>query len=67
MALAVPMAVLSNSLTTRMAMNRVSLGDLDTARVDIKRTHEREAVIAAIGRAAMLAYTHGQGKNGVGQ
>lgn len=34
-------------LTTRMAMNRLSLGDLDTARVDIKRTHEREAVIAA--------------------
>ena len=33
-------------LTTRMAMDRVSLGDLDTARVDIKRTHEREAVIA---------------------
>lgn len=33
-------------LTTRMAMGRISLGDLDTARVDIKRTHEREAVIA---------------------
>ncbi len=33
-------------LTTRMAMNRVNLGDLDTARVDIKRTHEREAIIA---------------------
>lgn len=33
-------------LTTRMAMNRINLGDLDTARVDIKRTHEREAVIA---------------------
>ncbi|HRE14341.1 MAG TPA: hypothetical protein PLD37_09125, partial [Usitatibacteraceae bacterium] len=32
-------------LTTRMALNRISLGDLDTARVDIKRTHEREAVI----------------------
>lgn len=32
-------------LTTRMAMNRISLGDLDNARVDIKRTHEREAVI----------------------
>lgn len=32
-------------LTTRMAMNRINLGDLDTARVDIKRTHEREAVI----------------------
>ncbi|MBC3936385.1 hypothetical protein H8K47_13515 [Undibacterium sp. CY7W] len=33
-------------LTIRMAMNRINLGDLDTARVDIKRTHEREAVIA---------------------
>ena len=33
-------------LTTRMAMDRVSLGDLDTARVEIKRIHEREAVIA---------------------
>jgi uncharacterized protein len=33
-------------LTTRMAMNRISLGDFDTARVDIKRTHEREAIIA---------------------
>lgn len=33
-------------LTVRMAMDRISLGDLDTARVDIKRTHEREAVIA---------------------
>lgn len=34
-------------LTTRIALDRISLGDLDTARVDIKRTHEREAVIAA--------------------
>lgn len=33
-------------LTTRMAMNRIHLGDLDAARVDIKRTHEREAIIA---------------------
>ena len=33
-------------LTTRMAMDRINLSDLDTARVDIKRTHEREAVIA---------------------
>ena len=33
-------------LTTRLALNRVAAGDLDTARVDIKRTHEREAVIA---------------------
>lgn len=33
-------------LTTRLALNRVAAGDMDTARVDIKRTHEREAVIA---------------------
>jgi uncharacterized protein len=33
-------------LTTRMALDRVNLNDLDNARVDIKRTHEREAVIA---------------------
>lgn len=33
-------------LTTRLALNRIALGDLDGARVDVKRTHEREAVIA---------------------
>jgi hypothetical protein len=33
-------------LTTRIALNRIALGKLDDARVDIKRTHEREAVIA---------------------
>lgn len=33
-------------LTTRLALNRVAAGDLDNARVDIKRTHEREAIIA---------------------
>ena len=33
-------------LTTRLAMNRMAVGDFDNARVDIKRTHEREAVIA---------------------
>ena len=33
-------------LTTRLALNRLAVGDLDNARVDIKRTHEREAVIA---------------------
>jgi hypothetical protein len=32
-------------LTTRMALNRLALGDWENARVDIKRTHEREAVI----------------------
>lgn len=33
-------------LTTTLALNRVAVGDFDNARVDIKRTHEREAVIA---------------------
>jgi len=33
-------------LTTRLALNRISMGDFDGARVDIKRTHERESVIA---------------------
>ncbi|WP_374348690.1 COG3014 family protein [Chitinimonas sp.] len=33
-------------LTTRLAMNRLGANDLENARVDIKRTHEREAVIA---------------------
>ena len=35
-------------LTTRLALNRLAMGDLDNARVDIKRTHEREAVIAEL-------------------
>ena len=34
-------------LTTRLALNRVAAGDFENARVDIKRTHEREATIAA--------------------
>ena len=33
-------------LTTRLALNRVATGDFENARVDIKRTHEREAIIA---------------------
>lgn len=33
-------------LTARMAVNHVALGQWDLARVAIKRTHEREAVIA---------------------
>lgn len=35
-------------LTTRLALDHLAHGDFDTARVDIKRTHEREAVIAAL-------------------
>lgn len=33
-------------LSTRIALNHVATGNLDNARVAIKRTHEREAVIA---------------------
>lgn len=33
-------------LTTSLALNRVAVGNFEDARVDIKRTHEREAVIA---------------------
>lgn len=37
-------------LTTRLALDHLARGDFDTARVDIKRTHEREAVIADLRR-----------------
>jgi hypothetical protein len=43
-------------LTTRMALNHLAQDDWDTARVDIKRTHEREAVIAGL-RAKEIART----------
>lgn len=35
-------------LTTRMALNHLALGEWDRARVAIKRTHEREALIASL-------------------
>ncbi len=35
-------------ITTRMALNHLALGEWDKARVAIKRTHEREALIAQI-------------------
>lgn len=49
-------------LSTRMAMDRLSMGDLDNARVDIKRTHEREAVIAEV-RAKELAKAEAEAKS----
>lgn len=42
-------------LTTRLALNRVAMGDLENARVDIKRTHEREAVIAEFRAKELVA------------
>jgi hypothetical protein len=35
-------------LTTRLALDRLARGDFDMARIDIKRTHEREAIIAEL-------------------
>ena len=42
-------------LTTRLALNRMALGDFENARVDIKRTHEREAIIAEFRSKETLA------------
>ena len=42
-------------LTTRLALNRLAQGDLESARVDLKRTHEREAVIAEFRSSETLA------------
>lgn len=42
-------------LSTRLALNRMAVNDFDNARVDIKRTHEREAVIAEFRAKETLA------------
>ena len=42
-------------LTTRLAMNRIAVGDFDNARVDIKLTHGREAIIAVFRAKETLA------------
>lgn len=41
-------------LTARMAVNHVALGEWDQARVAIKRTHEREALIADLRSKQMI-------------
>ncbi|HEX4984891.1 MAG TPA: hypothetical protein VFV71_02340 [Burkholderiales bacterium] len=52
-------------LTTRLALDRLARGDFDTARVDVKRTHEREAVIEQL-RSKELQKTEAEaGKRGV--
>jgi uncharacterized protein len=33
-------------LSTKLALNHLQLGDFDAARIEIKKTHEREAIIA---------------------
>ena len=42
-------------LTTRLALNRMAVGDFENARVDVKRTHEREAIIAEFRSKETLA------------
>lgn len=49
-------------LTTRLALNRIAERDWDNARVDIKRTHEREAVIAEF-RAKEIAEAEAEAKS----
>jgi hypothetical protein len=49
-------------LTTRLALNRIAAGDWDNARVDVKRTHEREAVISEL-RAKEVALAEEEAKS----
>ena len=48
-------------LTTLLALNRISANDLDGARVEIKRTHEREAIIKEL-RAKSVSAAEAEAK-----
>jgi uncharacterized protein len=55
-------------LTARMALNHIALGEWDLARVAVRRTHEREAVIARlrevqVARAEEEAQKRGQSRS----
>lgn len=53
-------------LTTRLALNRMAAGDFENARVDIKRTHEREAVISEFrAKETQAAEEEAKGKGAV--
>ncbi|CAN0451804.1 unnamed protein product, partial [Phaeothamnion confervicola] len=52
-------------LTTRLALDRLAQGDFDTARVDIKRTHEREAIIAQLREKELQATQEEARKRGM--
>ncbi len=54
-------------LTTLMAMNDMALGDWDTARVDIKRTHERETLIETLRANEYIKVTDEARKRGAKQ
>ena len=52
-------------LTTRLALDHLARGDFETARVDIKRTHEREAVIAELRKKELQKTEEEAGKRGM--
>lgn len=52
-------------LTTRLALDHLARGDFETARVDIKRTHEREAVIAVLRRKELQKTEEEASKRGM--
>ncbi|MEO8004135.1 MAG: hypothetical protein ABI771_04470 [Betaproteobacteria bacterium] len=52
-------------VTTRLALDRLAQNDFDTARVDIKRTHEREAIIADLRRKELQKTEDEARKKGV--
>ena len=52
-------------LTTRLALDHLARGDFDTARVDIKRTHERAAIIAELRRKDLQKTEEDAGKRGM--
>ncbi len=52
-------------LTTRLALDHLARGDFDTARVDIKRTHERAAIIAELRRKELQKTEEDAGKRGM--
>jgi uncharacterized protein len=52
-------------LTTQMALNLLALNDFDGARTEIKKTHEREAVIADLRDKEYLKREHEAEREGV--
>lgn len=52
-------------ITTRMAMSHLARGDWDSARVEIKRTHEREAFISELRAAELLKVKQEAAEKGV--
>ena len=52
-------------LSTRLALDHLARGDFETARVDIKRTHEREAVIAELRKKELQKIEEEASKRGM--